>query len=118
MEQPAAAPIATHEFLCSVCGETAGNIEFLGAAWIARSSFTPPLKVAVGPSDCERISSAIVRGDAAALYEYDFELTPFYCPQCCACFCGKHWRQWGAYSIRGECPAGHVRLLDDGEPAF
>jgi hypothetical protein len=125
MTQDAAAsvPIAKHEFSCSVCGESAGIIELLGSthdARIVRRSFTSLMTVVVEPSTYDRLCSAIGRGDAAALFQFDLELAPFYCPQCDASFCGAHWRRWDIFdddgwhdSIRGACPAGHERMLED-----
>lgn len=63
----------------------------------------------------------IERGDAAALHAMDFEVTPFFCPACEACYCGDHWLRHDVFdpddgwhdSIRGTCPQGHERMLED-----
>ena len=58
-------------------------------------------------------------GSARALYELDFELAPFYCPACDRSYCGEHWSATDVFedgvhdSIRGTCPEGHERLLED-----
>jgi hypothetical protein len=60
-----------------------------------------------------------VIGNASALYALDPELAPFYCPRCRASYCGEHWRTYDVFedglhdSIRGECPSGHDRMLED-----
>ena len=67
--------------------------------------------------------SASVRaaiGDARTLHALDPELAPFYCPACHRTFCGDHWRRDDVFdedgfhdAIRGTCPDGHERLLED-----
>jgi len=58
----------------------------------------------------------------AALEEIDGfidELAPFYCPACDRSYCGEHWNATDVFedgvhdSIRGTCPEGHERLLED-----
>jgi hypothetical protein len=67
--------------------------------------------------ESERIREAIA--DAAALYALDPEFAPFYCPECERTYCGEHWRTEDVFadgfheSIRGTCPEGHARLLED-----
>lgn len=66
---------------------------------------------------------AAVLWDPAALLAINFELVPFWCPQCAASYCGEHWRTEMVFehdplpawldSIRGECPYGHERMLED-----
>jgi hypothetical protein len=45
---------------------------------------------------------------------------PFFCPVCDKCYCGTHWKRWDVFdddgwhdSIRGACPEGHERMLED-----
>ena len=100
-------------FACSVCGAAAGSIE-VGATELRRESFTSVLT--------QRLDAraAAAAGDAAALFALDPELAPFYCPECRAVYCGDHWERWDVFdddgwhdSIRGRCPRGHERLLED-----
>jgi hypothetical protein len=90
---------------------------------IIRDSFTSPLTLRVGTEDCERIRSAIRAGDIQTLHEFYLEVASFYCPDCGTCYCGDHWVRWSAFddeegfdwldSIRGLCPRGHQRMLED-----
>lgn len=86
---------------------------------IVRTSFTSRLVTGVAASAFENLRRAIVADEAAALYGHDFEFASFFCPQCNACFCGAHWRHWEVFDdgfhdcIRGVCPEGHERMLED-----
>jgi hypothetical protein len=101
---------ATH--LCE-CGNAAGTLVCENGVLI-RTTFTGTLTQA---------ESAVVRaalGDAKALHALDFELAPFYCPACERSYCGAHWTTRDVFederfhdSIRGICPKGHERLLED-----
>lgn len=60
--------------------------------------------------------------DAAALFAHDPEITPFWCPDCSASHCAGHWTRWDVFdaddptvhdAIRGRCPRGHERMLED-----
>ncbi|HEX6713446.1 MAG TPA: hypothetical protein VF066_08670 [Thermoleophilaceae bacterium] len=63
----------------------------------------------------------IADGDVAGLYAHDRELTPFWCPACSRSYCGDHWRTLNVFDdetggldcIRGTCPRGHERMLED-----
>jgi len=65
----------------------------------------------------------ISSGKVRAVFEFDLELVPSYCPQCKAIYCSKHWHCWDVFddddgsmwhdSIRGRCPHGHERMLED-----
>ena len=84
------------------------------------ASFTSELTARVKPNGLKRLRKIISVGDARALHRFDFEFAPFFCPRCKACYCGDHWMRWDVLdedgwhdSIRGRCPAGHERLLED-----
>ena len=56
------------------------------------------------------------------IHARDFELAPWWCPDCGATYCGEHWETWDVFDpdepafhdgIRGRCPQGHERLLED-----
>lgn len=57
--------------------------------------------------------------DPAELRRIDWELAPFYCPDCGQNYCRADWRtdvrfDEGSYdSTIGTCPGGHKHLLDD-----
>lgn len=90
---------------CSQCGREAARLTCEGGVF-RRQTFTGVLTQAETPE---------VRGalaDAAALYALDFELAPFYCPDCRASYCDTHWRRELRDGIRGTCPEGHHRLLE------
>ncbi len=112
-------------FDCSLCGERAGSLVLEGrgrSAKVLRESFTSTLTLPVGPALRGPLRAALEAADARALYELDFELAPFYCPQCDAIYCGAHWQRWDVWAddhpawheeIRGRCPRGHERMLED-----
>ena len=78
-----------------------------------------PVSVTLGPIRLKRAATALRSGDPAALYAIDREYAPFWCPTCRASYCREHYRSWTAFDdgffdcIRGECPAGHERMLMD-----
>src|SRR5688500_15462959 len=68
------------------------------------------------------ILTALETGDPAALYAADVEFAPFWCPDCQASYCGRHWQVWPVFDPedptwfeeqRGICPLGHERMLLD-----
>lgn len=70
----------------------------------------------------ERLRAALAAGDARDIFELDAEYAPFYCPTCGASYCAGHWDRWDVFddeipdwhdSIRGRCPRGHERMLED-----
>jgi hypothetical protein len=117
--------IAESSFHCNLCGKEAGHIQLLGNASnaeVRRSSFTSEMTAAVPTQNLEKVQCAISEHDAAALFALDLEFVPFYCPQCNANYCGDHWDHWLVFdddmpswldSIRGICPQGHERMLED-----
>lgn len=115
--------VAEYQFACSLCPQSAGEVKLYKSAdgaVIVRDSFTSRLEGRVEVAQLERLRNAISSGDAKALCGIDLEYTPFYCPKCANCFCGAHWRKWDVFdedgwhdSIRGACPHGHERMLED-----
>jgi hypothetical protein len=57
--------------------------------------------------------------DPAALREIDWEVAPFYCPDCGLNYCRADWRTCvlfdeGFYDgTMGRCPRGHEHMIDD-----
>ncbi|MBV9384722.1 MAG: hypothetical protein JOY82_22805 [Streptosporangiaceae bacterium] len=57
--------------------------------------------------------------DPAELRRIDWELAPFYCPDCGLCYCRADWHTYvlfdeGFYDCTmGTCPAGHRHMVDD-----
>ena len=98
--------------LCSRCGREAGRLTIEGDT-LRRTSFTSTLTQRATPSIREAIASA------SGLHALDPELAPFYCPDCERSYCGDHWRREDVFegdfheAIRGTCPVGHERLLED-----
>jgi hypothetical protein len=98
--------------VCAICGATAATLTVEGDE-LRRVSFTSALT--------QRATDTVRRAlaDAAALHRLDPELVPSYCPVCQANYCGEHWRRWVVFendhldSIRGTCPNGHERMLED-----
>jgi hypothetical protein len=101
---------------CSVCGEEAGSL-LVEDGLLVRDSFTS--RLTQGAS--ERVLELVRDRDVAGLYAYDRELTPFWCPDCGRSYCGNHWRTNNVFDdetsgldcIRGTCPEGHERMLED-----
>ena len=114
---------AEAKFVCCMCGKQACHILLLRTASgieLSRRSFTSTMGGRSLPKEeYEKLRAAINRRDAHELFHIDFELTPFYCPKCNACYCGDHWHRWDVFdeghhdSIRGRCPQGHERMLED-----
>ena len=99
---------------CAACGAEAGTID-TGGGELRRETFTGVLTQPA--SDAARLASA--SGDAGEVHALDPELAPWWCPDCAASYCGAHWQRWDVFdgdlhdSIRGRCPRGHERLLED-----
>jgi hypothetical protein len=98
--------------LCASCGQEAGRLRIEGDE-LRRTAFTSTLT----QKATDGVRAAIA--DAAALHALDPELAPFYCPGCERSYCGAHWRREDVFedglhdSIRGTCPEGHERMLED-----
>jgi hypothetical protein len=120
------APAALHSFACAACGLEAGLVRLFGEAAggeIIRDSFTSRLTFSVDAGEFARVRELVLAGDALSLYELDAEVASFYCPECRACYCGAHWTHRDVFddedgflwhdSIRGRCPSGHERMLED-----
>ena len=103
---------AGRSICCAVCGKEAGTLACADGE-LRRVSFTSVLTQRETPA----VRAAL--GSARALYELDFELAPFYCPVCDRSYCGGHWSATDVFedgvhdSIRGTCPEGHERMLED-----
>ena len=87
---------------------------------VVRDSFTSRLTARIPAPAFEPLRQLIVKGDAEGLWSMDLEFAPFFCPVCRATFCGAHWKRWDVFdedgwhdSIRGACPEGHERMLED-----
>jgi len=110
-------------FSCAECGARAGSVQLFGnhsTAEIRRASFTSLLSGPVPVSQFDDLRIAIWKEDARALFELDFEYAPFFCPECNAIYCGAHWQTMDEFDddgyhdcIRGSCPNGHDRMLED-----
>jgi len=112
-------------FACSVCAKQAGAIQLHGPAApaeVRRESFTSVLRAPATAEAFEQLRAALAAGDAGAIFDLDPEYAPFYCPPCRASYCGDHWDRWDVFdedfpdwrdSIRGHCPRGHERMLED-----
>ena len=57
--------------------------------------------------------------DPAALRRVDWELAPFYCPDCAQNYCRADWRSYVLFDegscdcTMGRCPRGHEHMVDD-----
>ena len=98
---------------CELCNQEAAKLTCAEGEF-RRETFTGTLTQAETPA----VRAAIA--DAAALHALDPELAPFYCPDCRRTYCGAHWVTEDVFeddyfhdSIRGTCPEGHARMLED-----
>jgi len=108
------------EFACSLCDAVAGTVWLESGPRVARESFSSRLWLAVKPSRLPALRAALRDRDVRALFAIDLEIAPFWCPECEASYCGAHWVRWSVFdddgwhdSIRGRCPQGHERMLED-----
>jgi hypothetical protein len=116
-------PLEQHTFTCAVCGAQAALVYVYGppaAARLVRTCCSSRLTAQVVPERFGALYRAVAAGDAPALYRIDGEYAAFYCPECDACYCGKHWRLEFEFEdaawldrVTGECPSGHKRMLED-----
>jgi len=119
-------PVVEHAFACAACQAQAGVVRLFGPAdraEIVRDSFTSRLTLRVDAGAFEAVQRLIAAGDIGGLYAFDLEVASFYCPECRACYCGEHWIRRDIFddedgftwhdSIRGHCPRGHDRMLED-----
>ncbi|HET7464061.1 MAG TPA: hypothetical protein VFJ82_22585 [Longimicrobium sp.] len=116
--------IAAAEYTCAVCGNVAGRVEVVpsptgSGSRLVHSVFFSMWRQGPPESTYAEAAQALRGGDPRALWALDREWAPFYCPECNACYCRDHWRQWmefdeGFYDCTyGTCPQGHTRMLDD-----
>src|SRR5438477_11737949 len=95
-----AAAIAECRFNCAVCGREAGVVRLFGStsdAEVIRKSFTSELTYRIKADEFERIRNVIKVGDVQAIYDFNLEITSFFCPACNACYCGEHWVHWDVF---------------------
>jgi hypothetical protein len=115
-------PAITHEWTCELCGAHAGSVSVDQgtAAW--REGFTGPMGLRLSETDADTLRRALARGDAAGAFAINYELTPWWCPECEKSYCGEHWSHWAVddpdYAswldhVQGWCPHGHGRKLED-----
>jgi hypothetical protein len=117
--------VAEARFMCSACDKEAGQMQLSGKpslAYLGLDSFVGSLNMLVLRKHFDSVRRAIAKCDARTLYSLDLEYVPFYCPKCRAIYCGRHWKRWDVFddddpswhdSIRGRCPKGHERKLQD-----
>ena len=117
---------AERAFACAACGAQAGIVQLFGPAGDAeliRQSFTSRLTARIPAEGFESVRGIILSGEIQPLYDWDQEVASFYCPSCHCCYCGEHWIRRDVFeeddgftwhdSIRGRCPQGHERMLED-----
>lgn len=112
-------------FVCSICGSVANLVQIFTSEnniKIMRFGFLGKVEFNRSPDELAKLSSAILSGDPKAVYDYDLEFVPCYCPTCDAVYCKDHWHHWVKFdevepwwfdSFRGRCPNGHERMLQD-----
>jgi len=134
-------PAEAH-FACAACGATDVVVRYLppGRPMTSATSDAPPgvaefgiqggrFELQGGPwavvisSRADRSLAALKAldsGDATELFRADPDLAPFYCRQCQAVYCARHWTDvepiWdGPFfeETRATCPKGHRKALAD-----
>lgn len=125
-------------FRCAACGEPAGVVraalaeapvdmgpplgvttsdqdglivdQFIGTAWVAASrAVVDAVRALIGEGSV----------DPAVLRDINWELAPFYCPDCQLNYCGNHWNTNVVFDesfydyTMGTCPNGHQYMVDD-----
>ena len=129
---------AAASFRCAACGEMAGVVK------VARAGTTVDMGPPLGQGTYDRdaiildyfLGTASKFADAAtldvvqeivssdtpdpvALRRIDWELAPFYCPECDLNYCRANWHTFpifdeGFYDCTiGICPSGHRHTVDD-----
>jgi hypothetical protein len=117
-------PVTGYEWSCKLCGAPAGSLSVDDAGSVHREGFaiwglTDPLKFRLSKTDADSLRHALGRGDAAAAFAIDYQLTPWWCPECRESYCHEHSnvksrRWWDPDSpTDGTCPQGHARKLHD-----
>jgi hypothetical protein len=134
------APFVEATFVCARCGHEAARVSVRprgvsGPALDAMRSALEGDRVVVEAGKLSTIMggtavddalpavlAALATADPAALFAADFEMAPFWCPTCGACYCADEWVVWPVYAddspgwfeeLRGRCPVGHERMLHD-----
>jgi hypothetical protein len=116
-----AAPLSA-DFPCAACGASAAVVHLSvdrDNARVTRSCFTSTLEMPLSRGGVDLVREALATGNPEPLYRCDRELASFYCPDCAKAYCGAHWARRDIFeddwhdSIRGTCPAGHERMLED-----
>jgi hypothetical protein len=125
-------------FRCAKCGELAGVVRVaragttvdmgppLGRETPSRDGlvvdyFTGTAWLAADSTSLDTVQAVIDRGDIdpIALCEVNWDLAPFYCPDCELNYCRKDWNTYvvfdeGFYDCTmGRCPNGHEHTVDD-----
>jgi hypothetical protein len=126
-------------FRCGACGEVAAMVKLLRSGEVA--DMGPPLGprrqaadgviidywlgstswMAVNAERWAHIEAVLSTGrpDPGDLHAIDWELAPFWCRQCRACYCRDDWQRTVIFDgpfydyTDGECPAGHRHMIDD-----
>jgi hypothetical protein len=113
-----AAGVTGATFACAVCGRAAGSVWMLDGE-LRRDGVTSQLRQPLSAELRPRLAAPLAGADARALHALDPELAPFYCPECDAVYCAQHWARQDVFegdwhdAIRGRCPEGHERMLED-----
>ena len=116
-------PVTAYEWSCELCGAPAGSVSVDGGRSVRREGFaTGSMNLRLSETEADALRHALGRGDAAEAYAIDYELAPWWCPECEKSYCGEHWEHSAVYDqdcaswleyIQGRCPQGHGRELED-----
>lgn len=114
--------LATLALTCDGCGAAAATVSLLGPAaepWLRCDGFLGRLTARARPADVPALRAALERRDLDALDDLEPEAASCRCLACDRIFCDSCWRTTvelddGFFDcIRGVCPQGHRRMLQD-----
>lgn len=108
------------EWTCVSCGGEAGAVELRLGNVLRREGPGSALLLPLADEEMVTWRGVLERGDAIVLHAADPEVASFWCPQCRAPYCSACWRLLVVFDdegfsdcVRGTCPEGHERMLED-----
>jgi len=122
--RPKGTTLAWHTAYCAVHELPAGTLEILFSApsdelHLVCQSFMGTASSLLSADGSAQIWSAISNHDDQAIFAFNSELAPWWCPQCRASYCSRCISTLTRYDdgfydcTDGTCPKGHTRTLWD-----
>ncbi len=116
---------AALEARCKICGAVAIELQLFEPVnahdkpHLVIDGFLNHIETVIGPEAFTLMQTYLVTQDLAGIVKLDWEWMPCWCLVCEAIYCREHWTKEtlfdeGFYDcVRGTCPLGHVRTIDD-----